>query len=204
MFCTQCGAQNPDEAKYCYNCGAALPATGTAPVPPVATTVPLPPPLPTKPVVEYAGFWRRFLAFVIDSLILSIPSSIIAVLFVVPTIAAAIHAQDADMLATTIISSLVTWIWLGLLISLLPLIYYTFFEASSYQATPGKMALGIVVTDMEGRRISVARSLGRNAGKFISKMILYIGFIMAGLTPKKQALHDMLADCLVVMKHPTY
>jgi uncharacterized RDD family membrane protein YckC len=203
MFCTQCGAQNPDEAKFCYNCGTPLPAANTAPVPPIAVAEhSLPPPL--KPVVEYAGFWRRFVAFVIDGLILSIPSSLIAMLFIVPTIAAAIHAQDADMIATTIISSLVTWIWLGLLISLLPLAYYTFFEASSYQATPGKMALGIIVTDLEGRRISIARALGRNAGKFISKMILYIGFIMAGLTPKKQALHDMLADCLVVMKHPTY
>jgi len=65
------------------------------------------------------------------------------------------------------------------------------------------MALGIIVTDMDGRQISFARSLGRNLGKIISKMILYIGFIMAGLTLKKQALHDMLADCLVVMKHPT-
>jgi uncharacterized RDD family membrane protein YckC len=202
MFCSQCGAQNADEAKYCYRCGSPLTVSGSAPVPPVA---PMSPPVitPTRPSVEYAGFWRRWMALAIDSLILSIPSAIIVVLFILPTITAALHSDDADMIAATVLSSIVSWIWMAILLSLIPIAYYSLFEASSYQATPGKMALGIIVTDMDGRQISFARSLGRNFGKIISKMILYIGFFMVAFTPKQQALHDMLADCLVVMKHPT-
>jgi uncharacterized RDD family membrane protein YckC len=205
MFCTQCGAQNPDEAKFCYNCGSPLPVGGSAPVPPVTTaSQPLAPSVtPPAPRVEYAGFGRRTLALFIDSLILSVPSGIIFLLFILPTINAAIHTEDADAIATLVLSSIFSWVWIGILLSLIPLLYHSAFECSSYQATPGKMALGIVVTDMQGRRISFARSLGRNVGKILSKMILYIGFLMAAFTVKQQALHDMLADCLVVMKHPT-
>ncbi len=73
-------------------------------------------------------------------------------------------------------------------------------ESSSQQATLGKIALGIMVTDLSGNRISFARASGRHFTKILSGIILYIGFIMAGFTEKKQALHDIIADCLVVKK----
>lgn len=79
-------------------------------------------------------------------------------------------------------------------------LYHTWMESSRYQATLGKMALGIVVTDMYGNRISFARANGRFFGKIVSGMIMNIGYLMAAFTEKKQALHDMLASCLVVMK----
>jgi uncharacterized RDD family membrane protein YckC len=79
-------------------------------------------------------------------------------------------------------------------------LYFPVLECSSLQATPGKLALGIKVTDMQGNRIGFGRALGRNLAKIISAIILYIGFIMAGFTQKKQALHDMIAGCLVVAK----
>ena len=62
------------------------------------------------------------------------------------------------------------------------------------------MALGLKVTDMEGNRISFGRATGRYFGKIISGMILYIGYIIAGFTEKKQALHDIMANCLVTRK----
>jgi len=203
MFCTQCGAQNPDEAKFCFSCGNPLPSSATVVAAPPVT--PASPPLapPTVPRVEYAGFGRRLLAMLIDSLILSIPSGIIFLLFILPTITAAIHTEDADQIASMVLSSVFSWVWVGMLMSLIPLIYHSAFECSEYQATPGKMALGIIVTDMQGRRITFMRSLGRNLGKILSKMIIYIGFLMVAFTEKQQGLHDMLADCLVVMKHPT-
>lgn len=206
MYCTQCGANNPDEARFCFSCGSAMYVTAAAPVPPVTpvSMPPSPPAPPAAPVVEYAGFWRRWLALVIDWMILGIPCGIIFLLFILPAINAAIQTDDADRIATMVASYMVGWVLMGgLLLALIPLIYYSAFESSQYQATLGKMALGIIVTDMHGQRISFARSLGRNAGKFISKMIMHIGFIMAGFTEKKQALHDILADCLVVMKYPT-
>lgn len=80
----------------------------------------------------------------------------------------------------------------------LPWLYFGWFEASSMQATPGKMALGILVTDQRGNRISFGRASIRTFAKYISYKILFIGFFMAAVTRKKQGLHDMLAGCLVV------
>jgi uncharacterized RDD family membrane protein YckC len=76
-------------------------------------------------------------------------------------------------------------------------IYEAAMESSSKQATLGKMALGLKVTDLEGRRISFARATGRHFSKIISGCILLIGYIMAGFTQRKQALHDMIAGTLV-------
>jgi uncharacterized RDD family membrane protein YckC len=80
------------------------------------------------------------------------------------------------------------------------LIYYVAMEASPVQATLGKRALELAVTNIEGGRISVLRALGRNAGKFLSQVILLLGFVMAGFTPRKQALHDLLAGCVVIRR----
>ena len=65
-------------------------------------------------------------------------------------------------------------------------------------ATPGKMACGIKVTDLDGRRISFGRATGRFFGKILSTLILLIGFLMQPFTARKQALHDILAGTLVV------
>jgi len=79
-------------------------------------------------------------------------------------------------------------------------LYYALLESSAWQATLGKKALGLEVTDLEGRRISFGRATGRFFAKMISALILWIGFIMAGFTEKKQALHDMIAGTLVIRK----
>lgn len=89
---------------------------------------------------------------------------------------------------TNILSIIIVWL------------YYTLMESSSKQATLGKMALGLIVTDMEGRRISLLRATGRHFGKIVSMMTIFIGFILAGITPRKQALHDMIAGCLVMVR----
>jgi len=77
-------------------------------------------------------------------------------------------------------------------------LYYALMESSGRQATLGKMALGIKVVDRQGGRISFARATGRYFAKILSGLILMIGYLMAGFTSRKQALHDMVAGCLVV------
>jgi uncharacterized RDD family membrane protein YckC len=72
-------------------------------------------------------------------------------------------------------------------------------ESSSWQAMLGKRALGIIVTDENGNRLTFGRATGRYWAKFLSYFILMIGFLMAAFTPKKQALHDMVANTLVVV-----
>jgi len=85
-----------------------------------------------------------------------------------------------------------------LLTAVLTWLYFAVCESSPWQATLGKLALGIRVTDLEGRRISFWRALGRYLAKFLSTIILCIGFMMAGWTRRKQALHDMLCSTLVL------
>jgi uncharacterized RDD family membrane protein YckC len=85
-----------------------------------------------------------------------------------------------------------------LLALMLSWIYYASMESSTWQATLGKKILGLKVTDLVGNRISFARASGRFFGKILSGMILGIGFLMAGFTARKQALHDILAGCLVL------
>jgi uncharacterized RDD family membrane protein YckC len=76
-------------------------------------------------------------------------------------------------------------------------LYEAFMESSSYQATLGKMIFGMKVTDLNGNRISFERATGRHFAKWLSGMILCIGYIMVGFTERKQGLHDLLAGTLV-------
>ena len=80
-------------------------------------------------------------------------------------------------------------------------LYYALSESSSWQATLGKKILNLKVTDISGQPISFGRASGRYFAKIITGMIpLMIGYIMAGFTEKKQAIHDMIASCLVLRK----
>lgn len=67
----------------------------------------------------------------------------------------------------------------------------------------GKLALGIRVTDLEGRRISFPRALGRYFAKFLSAIILGVGFLMVAWTQRKQGLHDMICGTLVLNGRPS-
>ena len=86
----------------------------------------------------------------------------------------------------------------GLMVSWL---YSALMESSATQGTLGKMALGIIVTDMNGDRITFGKATGRFFGKIISSLILCIGFLMIAFTDRKRGLHDMIASTLVV-KYP--
>jgi len=82
------------------------------------------------------------------------------------------------------------------LLASLGCLYYTLFEASFWQATPGKRILRLYVTDLNGQRLTFQRALIRNLARQISG-IFFIGYMLAGFTEKKQALHDIIAGCLV-------
>jgi len=79
-------------------------------------------------------------------------------------------------------------------------IYYAAFEASSWQATPGKKLLRLYVTDLSGRRVTFSRATFHNMGRMIAEMTFWVGYIPAAFTEKKQALHDMIAGCLVLRR----
>ncbi len=148
-----------------------------------------------SPHVTYAGFWKRFAAQFIDAIILGIGG------FVLGAIAGGFIGLLLGLLGSDIntiqaISGLAGYI-IGMVFNWL---YFTLFESSERRATPGKRALGIIVTDLNGNRISFAKANGRYWGKILSMLMLFIGYIMAGFTEKKQALHDIISGCLVVDK----
>ncbi|HET6419560.1 MAG TPA: RDD family protein [Geobacteraceae bacterium] len=174
MKCPRCGKEHVEEARFCQYCGLSL-SDGKTGV--------------FSPEPRYAGFRRRFLAIIIDELILAA----VAVFFSVSYLLTIMSSPDLETVKITFLSNKIFSIVLHWL-------YFTIMESSSYQATLGKMAIGIKVTDYDGRRISFFRANGRYFGKFLSMLIFGIGFLMAGFTRKKQALHDMLAGTLVVMK----
>jgi uncharacterized RDD family membrane protein YckC len=149
-------------------------------------------------VFHYAGFWKRFLAYILDQIIMSI----LAVVIILPFLAMvgiSLWSQDFDPSAGFIFTLISMYFTMILLIIIGEWLYYALME-SMKGATLGKMALGIIVTDMQGNRISFGRATGRYFGKIISSLTLTIGYIMAGFTQQKQALHDMIAGCLVVNK----
>lgn len=124
----------------------------------------------------YAGFWRRAAAFLVDSLILVIPQTLLNIAFAPNT--------TVPFLINVVIA----------------LAYFAGFHSSVKQATPGKMAFGIKVTDEAGQRISIGRAVGRYFATWLSALILGIGYLMAGFTERKRALHDMVCKTIVVNK----
>jgi uncharacterized RDD family membrane protein YckC len=193
-----------DGAAFCMNCGQALPLAAMAPRLP---TMSMPTPAlahAAGPRMEYAGFWLRVVAAVIDTVVVgvAIVAILIPLIFLTGLGGFLRGMRDRedmnDIGFFMIIGIFLTAATLSLALTWL---YHAFMESSEWQATVGKKALGLVVTDMAGQRVSFARSTGRHFGKIITNMIpAFIGYFMAGFTERKQALHDMIASCLVLRR----
>jgi uncharacterized RDD family membrane protein YckC len=125
----------------------------------------------------YAGFWRRVAAALIDGLIVGVVTAPFSV---------GMGSGNRYSATASSISTVVSWLYSALM------------ESSAKQATLGKMALGIRVTDLDGNRIGFGKATGRYFAKILSALILGIGFLMVAFTERKQGLHDMLAGTLVV------
>lgn len=146
----------------------------------------------------YAGFWKRFAAFIIDFIILWVFVSIIRA-FCEPVIMERLirHVYQTATLPLAAISTYVT------VFLLLLGLYFALWESSSKQATWGKQIMKIKVVDSQGQRLSFYRAMIRTFGKVLSILPFYMGFVMAGPSQKKQALHDKIANTYVVGKEYT-
>ena len=191
---------------------AAAPPRGgpSAPVPSPPTPPGPAPPQPSPPAPaaaagrapEYAGFGRRLLAFCLDSLVTAFGAFLVSlVLALVLALGAAFgegaagaagppDSEPSEAIGAFVLLAAVALAWLheALLVS------------GSRQATLGKMAVGIVVTDLRGRRISFLRATGRWCGKCVSGLVLAIGYLVQPFTERRQALHDIMAGCLVLRR----
>jgi uncharacterized RDD family membrane protein YckC len=212
VFCTKCGSALTADSAFCPGCGAALMRPALATPTPGAVAVSVPANVgvagfsAASGSVIYAGFWLRFVAYLIDNLLMSVGLGLIFIPLAIATGAIA----SIEAIATSrggepnpgavmgIVSLTLTFAAVSLLLSWL---YHAYFENCDWQATPGKRVLSIYVTDVNGQRISFMHATGRFFAKIVSGIIPFgIGYIMAGFTQRKQALHDMIASTLVVRR----
>jgi uncharacterized RDD family membrane protein YckC len=159
---------------------------------------PVPPPQPVwnaQPAdpadIAYGGFWIRVVAYLIDGILLNIVFGIIGAIVGVSMIP--VDPTNTDPMAGMehmgrfqVVALVVTWL------------YFALMESSPRGATVGKMVLGLRVVDEQGNRISFARATGRFFAKFVSTIILMIGYLMVAFTERKRSLHDMIAGTLVI------
>ena len=146
--------------------------------------------------MNYAGFWRRFGAKIIDSIILSAGNMVIGLVagfIFTPSADASTNPEDVNaMVAGGII--LLYFFQIAIAAG------YTSFFLGKYASTPGKMALGIKVVRSNGESISYLRAFGRYFAEMLSGIILGIGYLMAAFDKEKRALHDHICDSRVVFK----
>jgi uncharacterized RDD family membrane protein YckC len=150
--------------------------------------------------IVYAGFWKRFAAYFIDSILVGIVTWIVQMIVMAGFFGVGAGLSSRGDPGAMIAGAGLAGILFGMV--LLPLAmqaaYFAWMHASARQATLGKMAVGIKVTGDDGQAISFARGIGRYFAGIISSLTLCIGYIMAGFTDRKRALHDMVASTLVV------
>jgi uncharacterized RDD family membrane protein YckC len=187
LYCSQCNRPYPSDelvrfgtAAVCANCkdmyAQRLRETGQV-----------------TGVLVYGGFWIRYLALLIDSIVQAIPVFAIVIPFFFSARSAA--SSITDMMAIS--GSL----WMNLLSITISLLYESFFLAQ-YGATPGKMVLSLKVITPEGGRLTWGRAIGRHLARYLSfPMTLGIGYIMAGFDAEKRALHDHIAGTRVIRTH---
>ncbi len=217
MFCSKCGARLTEGTSFCSACGqpagnpaaaaGGVPATYSAPaIAPGGAIPPYQSPAAALPTLSpYAGFWLRVVAHIIDLIVLGVVYGILflaGMMFVgIGSLHGALEGLKNNPEAgppVALVMMIMFIVVLGIFASWL---YYAYMESSPNQGTLGKMALGLIVTNLQGRRIGFGHATGRFFAKIVTGLIpLGIGYMMAGFTEKKQALHDMIAGCLVLRK----
>jgi uncharacterized RDD family membrane protein YckC len=184
-YCQHCGSPHADDASFCPQCGSWVGSVGSLPAQVVGT--------------PYGGFWARLGAYLIDSLIVAIPLDILLALvgaYQTPTFTTTTDAEgnqtvhwhgDFRLFTVTLLAGyVVSWLYSALL------------QSSARQATIGEGALNLIVTDLDGNRISFGRATARYFASILSGFTLGIGYLMMLWTKRRQTLHDKIAETLVV------
>jgi uncharacterized RDD family membrane protein YckC len=186
-YCQHCGAVHADDASFCPSCGSWVGSVGGLPA--------------VEAPARYAGFWQRAGAWLLDQLIVGVPFNILT--------AVLIPYDQPEVKSTTDAAGKTTLHWtgdwntFGLILAagvVASWLYTALLQSSPRQATVGKIALGLIVTDEAGERITFARATGRYFASILNSVTLGIGYLMVIWTARKQALHDKVAGTVVVPK----
>lgn len=201
MFCSRCGLRVEEGVRYCTACGQEVglpvPPPQIAAGPPVAAPVLAPQP--------YAGFWLRFVAHLIDGVVLGIPFFLIVMLPIFLFGGLYLLARRGVVGPPDpvfVVALILRFFFIIALFVVAQWLYFAGMESSAREATFGKAAMSLRVTGLTGQHLTFGHATGRFFAKIITGLIpLGIGYFMAGFTEKKQALHDMIAGTLVLRQH---
>lgn len=216
MYCSKCGANLAAGTAFCGSCGTPTGTPSAAVARPVVpsssyvggstqTAYADPAGLVVSRGFTYGGFWLRFVAALIDGVIMGIAGGFFFVpLFFLTGLGTHMsgladrRGRPDPAILVGVIGMILVFAAISMLIQWL---YHAYLESGEKQATWGKQALGLYVTDLMGQPVTFGRASGRFFAKLVTGMIpLGIGYIMAGFTERKQALHDMIASCLVLRR----
>jgi uncharacterized RDD family membrane protein YckC len=213
MICPACGANTTQENPFCSSCGRPLAGFSVGRVagwPPAANSAPAISPAAPAPR-QYAGFWLRVAAAIIDLIILAIPLAM-AVSYLSVAMGSwraylGLHPGISPEQIVTAFGR--TYLFMILCFFVFSSwLYFALFESSSWQGTLGKKFIGLSVADLHGNRVTFGRASRRFCGgrmlthvPFIGSLYFAVDCICAGLTSRKQALHDMLSGCLILRKN---
>ena len=194
MFCSRCGLKVEDGVRYCTACGQEVGSPVTPPQ--ISSSVPAPAPQ------RYAGFWLRFVAHLIDGVVLGIPFFVIVMvpIFLLGGLHFLARRGYVGPPDPVFVAGVILRFFFAIVLFLVAQwLYFAGMESSARQATFGKAAMSLRVTSLTGQHLTFGHATGRFFAKIISGLIpLGIGYFMAGFTEKKQALHDMIAGTLVL------
>lgn len=182
MYCVKCQQQYEIHVKYCSFCGG----------PTQRETGDYQNPASSTEVLEYAGFGNRLGGYVFD--IVGVGLAGLLLLYLIDLLAKYYSWIHSGVPEIKTFADILKWSF----IIGFPLVFFSWCECSSYQATPGKKAMGIKVVDLRGNRLTFGRALVRNLGQIVSG-VFGIGYLIALFTPRRQALHDYMASCVVVI-----
>jgi uncharacterized RDD family membrane protein YckC len=198
QVCSNCGNARLPDGRFCLFCGDLLSESNSKGVVSSQPTKPLAPSAPTDLALpEYAGFWLRAWAGAID---VALEAS--GALLLTFAIDLGLRRFGRLLGISLFVSKVATGMAFILILAVGSWLYCAFTESSSWRATVGKRILGLQVVTAEGDRIGFGQATVRHFMKFLSLFFLTIGFMMAGWTKRRQALHDIPSDCLVIRVPP--
>jgi uncharacterized RDD family membrane protein YckC len=194
QVCPTCGNERLPDGRFCLFCGEVLSESAPRGL---VSSQPAKPPGSSAPselaLPAYAGFWLRVWAGAID---IALEAS--GALVLTFAIDFALRRFGHLLGVSPFVSKVATGMAFILILSVGSWLYCAFTESSSWRATIGKRALGLQVVTAEGEKIGFGQATIRHFMKFLSLFFLTIGFMMAGWTKRRQALHDMPTDSLVI------
>jgi uncharacterized RDD family membrane protein YckC len=192
--CSNCGNPLLADGKFCLFCGDVLAETAEKPVsvvrkaaetPATNTTAHLP--------AEYAGFWLRVWAGAID-----VTLEALAALLLTLIVGYTVKLIGSRSGLSPITGSYLTGIAFIAVLTIGAWLYCAFSESSKWRATIGKRIIGLEVVNASGGKLTFGQASVRHFMKFLSLFTVAVGFMMAGWTKRRQALHDIPADCVVI------